>query len=105
MATRTWSVLQVGNQNIEHWTDVDEFFPFVSSIRGRCHKVAVGHPEPPWNWVSKCGWPFGISEVAHPVFKLPACYKQICERCLRAEREAAREGAESLVLEVGVTAQ
>ena len=88
-----------------HWGDVAESFPFVSSSHGRYHKVAVSHPEPPWNWVTRCGWPFGISDVARPVYKLPACYKQFCERCLGAEREAAREGAESLVLEVGVAAQ
>ena len=89
----------------KHWDGVNRSFPYVSSIRGRCHQVAVGHPEPPWNWVTRCGWPFGISDVARPVYKLPTCYKLMCERCLRVERGAARGGAESLVLEVGVAAQ
>ena len=87
------------------WSHVDGFFPFVMSSHNRCHKVVVGYPEPPWNWNTKCGWPFGISDDARPVHKLPACHKQICERCLRAEREAARTGTESKVLEVGVAAQ
>ena len=89
----------------KHWDDVNRSFPYVSRIRGRCHQVAVGHPEPPWNWVTRCGWPFGISDVARPVYKMPTYYKQMCERCLNVERGAARKGALSLVLEVGVAAQ
>ena len=83
------------------WTDIVSAFPFIVSYNKKCHKVLVGYPEHPSLWRSKCGWPFGYSDVAKPAHKLPAYHKSMCERCCKAERVAAMASAESRVREVG----
>ena len=84
---------------------VDYYFPFVRSIRATCHKVVVGYPEHPRHWRAECGWQFGFSEVARPLMELPTCHKAICDRCFKAEKEAAKAVAEQRVREVGVDAE
>ena len=88
-----------------HWASVVCWFPFVSSTRAKVHRVVVGYPENPRHWRSECGWQFGISEVAHPVLRLPECHKAMCDRCFKAEKEAAKAVAEQRVREVGVDAE
>ena len=83
---------------------VDYHFPFVKSIRATSHKVVVGYPEHPRRWPAKCGWQFGLADVAWPIMELPTCHKAICDRCFKAEKEAARAVAEVRVREVGVDA-
>ena len=68
--------------------------PFVKSVRAKCHKVVIGYPDNPRRWRTKCGWQFGVSDVARPVHKLPVCHKAICETCFKTEKEAARAEAE-----------
>ena len=87
---------------LPNWAAVDAAFPSVSSIREKCHLVTIGYPAHPRDWHTKCGWPFGLSDVAHPVLSLPVCHKSICDRCLRYGKEAAKALAESRVREVGV---
>ena len=83
------------------WSEITSSFAYVISIRGKCHKVEVGYPAHPRDWKSKCGWPFGFSDVAVPVQKIPACHKLICARCLPRQGGATRIDSESKVLEVG----
>ena len=87
---------------LPNWTTVDAAFPCVSNIREKCHLVTIGYPEHPRAWCTKCGWQFGLSDVAHPVLSLPVCLKSVCGRCLRYEKEAAKALAKSRVREVGV---
>ena len=87
------------------WDSIDAAFPFVLSIRDKCHRVEVGYPNHPSTWRSKCGWAFGFSDVARPVLSLPTCHKSICDRCCKRERAAAIAVAESKVGEVGVGSQ
>ena len=84
---------------------VDYYFPYVKSIRATCHKVVVGYPEHPCHWRAKCGWQFGFADVARPLMELPTCHKAICDRCFKAEKEAAKAVAEQRVCEVGVDAE
>ena len=42
------------------WDSIDAAFPFVFSIRDKCHRVEVGYPNHPSTWRSKCGWAFGF---------------------------------------------
>ena len=88
----------------DHWKKVVRWFLYVSSIRSKVHRVAVGYPEHPRHWRAYCGWQFGISDVAEPVRKLPACHKAICDRCFKAEKEKARAVARVRVSEVRVDA-
>ena len=81
--------------------DINFVFPYVLSIRNRCHVVATGYPDNPRDWRTKCGWPFGVSHVARPALSLPECHKMLCEISLKAEKEAAKERAESKVREIG----
>ena len=83
------------------WEDVNYVFPYVASVRDRVHAVAVGYPENPRTWRTKCGWPFGIACVARPVLSLPACHKLLCDRCLKMEKEAAKGRAEAMIRETG----
>ena len=84
-------------------------FPFVASSDrisgvdrvGKIHKVVVGPPESHLLWRTFCGWHFGGSEGAKPLFSLPSSFKLICERCNPIVRVAAREVAIAAVTEPG----
>ena len=52
------------------WDSVQAVFPFVYSNRDKCHKVVMGYPHHPRTWRTKCGWPFGFSDVAEPAQKV-----------------------------------
>ena len=86
------------------WDAQSAYFPYVINGKRKCHAVAVGYPEHPRTWKTKCGWPFVLAEEAVPTTTLPECYKSLCEKCLGAEREAARANTVSRVGEVGVEA-
>ena len=84
------------------WLAVGHVFPYVSSIRDKVHRVVVGYPEHPRLWHAPCSWPFGLSDVAHPVVSLPVCHLSMCDRCFKVERRVAKVAAELRVSEVGV---
>ena len=87
-----------------HWASVESAFPYVSSIRAKIHRVAVGYPENTRRWRTDCGCQFGISKGQRAVLSLPACHKTICDRCFKAEKEVAKTEAEVRVREVGADA-
>ena len=44
------------HEEVPQWcASVSSTFPFVYSIRSKCHRVAVGYPSNPRTWRSKCG--------------------------------------------------
>ena len=85
--------------------DVDYHFPFVRSIREVTHKVRVGYPNHPHQWRARCGWQFGLADVAVPLMEHPTCHKSLCDRCFKTEKKAARAAALVRVREVGVDAE
>ena len=86
---------------LQELDDVTSSIPYVLSMRDKHHMVAIGYPDDPRAWRTKSGWFFGLSSVARPVHDLPTCHKLICDRCLGAERDAAKLRAESRVCEAG----
>ena len=67
-------------------------------------RVEVRYPEAPRHWRYEGGWQFGMSEVARPVLKTPACHKASGDRYFKAEKEEARAVAEVRMSEVRVDA-
>ena len=80
-------------------------FPYVISITEKTHRVAIAYPFEPRGWRTECGWAFGMSVKAKPALSLPVCHLMMCEKCLGAERESARQRAGAKVLEVGEDAR
>ena len=68
---------------------------------GKVHTITVGPPPPPWAWKTACGWRYGCTARAKPIFALPNSYKLMCDRCLGPERIAARLVCEAAVTEAG----
>ena len=87
---------------LEHWLAVAQIFPYVSSAFDKVHRVVVGYPEHPRLWRTRCGWPFGMSEVAVPAVSMPRCHLAMCEPCCKVERGVAKAEAAIRVSEVGV---
>ena len=74
--------------------------PYVQSRYGKFHRVSIGHPARPANWMTLCGWSFGYSPEASARSSTPIWYQALCERCFTQEREMAKQNARAGVSEV-----